>query len=290
MRGVRILVATATVLALAACGSGGSGDSAPAAAPSTPAAAATTAATPDLTAQIATYQAYVVKQAVALQADGKKFTDALRAGNLAEAKKQFAPSRYKWEGIEPIALLVSRFDVALDSRVDDHSSVNDPQWTGWHKIEYILWTKNTTAGTRALADKLDTDLATLTKAVSTVKITPDAVIKGASDLVAEVSDGKITGEEDRYSHTDLSDFAANVEGAKAAYDAFRSVLQTRSPQLVSTVDNAFTEVEKSLAAYQDGAGYKLYPALKPDDKLKMQAHLSTLSESLAMVPAALSLS
>ena len=293
MPGVRALVAlaaTAGLAALAGCSSGAtssSGAATPGGATPAPAATSASALPADLAAQVAAYRSYVVDQAATLRADGRRLTDALRAGDLAEAKKQFAPSRYRWEAIEPIALLVSRFDIALDARVDDYASASDPQWTGWHKLEYLMWVKNTTAGTRPLADKLDRDLATLARAVTTVQITPAAAIKGASDLVAEVSEGKITGEEDRYSHTDLSDFAANVEGAKAAYGSFRGGLATRDPQLVSSVDTAFAAVERSLSAYKDGSGYKPYGALRPNDKLTMQAHLSTLSESLAMVPAAL---
>ena len=286
-----VVGAVAGLTGLVGCSSGSGGSpvaATPSAVPATPVPSATPSPVPaELAAGVQAYRSYVVDQVAKLQADGRRFTDALRTRDMAEAKEQFAPSRYRWEAIEPIALLVARFDLALDSRVDDHASVNDPQWTGWHKIEYLMWSKNTLAGTRPLADKLDRDLATLATAVKTVKITPQEAIKGASDLVAEVSDGKITGEEDRYSHTDLSDFAANVTGAKAAYGSFRGVLATRDPQLVSSVDNAFTQVEKSLSAYKDGTGYKLYGALKPNDKLTMQAHLSTLSESLAMVPAAL---
>jgi len=296
MRCARPLFALATVAVVTACSSGGgtstgdpSGAPSPVPSVTTPAkASASGAAGLDLTAEVHSYRAYVVGQAAQLRVDARRFTDALRAGNLPEAKRQFAPSRYRWEAIEPIALLVSRFDIALDARVDDYSSPSDPDWTGWHKLEYLMWVKGTTAGTKPLADKLDRDLATLATAVATVQITPAAVAKGAGDLIAEVSDGKITGEEDRYSHTDLSDFAANVEGAKAAYGSFRTELAAREPDLVSSVDTAFAGVERSLAAYRSGSGYKPYQALKPNDKLRMQAHLATLSESLAMVPAALS--
>jgi iron uptake system component EfeO len=290
MRGVKALVAVVPLLVLAGCSSGGT---APAggAAGSTAAAsppAATTPAPPNLALEVQTYRSHIIQQAAALQVDARRFTDALRAGNLAEAKKQFAPSRFRWEAIEPIALLVSRFDIAVDARVDDYASPSDPQWTGWHKLEYLMWVKGSTAGTAPLADKLDRDLAKLAKALMAVQITPAAAIKGASDLVAEVSDGKITGEEDRYSHTDLSDFAANVSGAKAAYTSFRTALADRAPQLASAVDTAFSQVEASLAPYKVGGTYKLYQALAADDKLRMQAHLSTLSESLAAVPGALS--
>ena len=162
-----------------------------------------------------------------LRTETKLFTDAVRAGNVAEAKKQFAPSRVSWERIEPIAGLVEEIDGAVDARVDDFANETDPKWTGWHKLEYLLWVKNTTAGGKPLADQLDKDLGTLETQLKTVEITPKAVALGAGELIEEVSKGKITGEEDRYSHTDLWDFAANVEGAKAAYGVFKPVLSSQ---------------------------------------------------------------
>jgi iron uptake system component EfeO len=207
---------------------------------------------------------------------------------VAEAKKQFAPSRVSWERIEPIAGLVEEIDGSVDARVDDFASVDDPKWTGWHKLEYLLWEKNTAAGGKPLADRLDKDLATLETQLKTVDITPKAVALGAGDLIQEVSEGKITGEEDRYSHTDLWDFDANVAGAKQAYTVFKPVLQKKDPALVSTLDGEFAAVEASLKPYQvAGGGFQPYTALKEADKTRMKAQLAALSESLAKVPAAL---
>ncbi|CAA9291029.1 MAG: Ferrous iron transport periplasmic protein EfeO, contains peptidase-M75 domain and (frequently) cupredoxin-like domain [uncultured Corynebacteriales bacterium] len=242
----------------------------------------------DVTAATNQYRTYVQGEVTALRAAAKKFTDAVRAGNVAEAKKQYAPSRVSWERIEPIAGLVEEIDVAVDARVDDFAGVDDPKWTGWHKLEYLLWKKNTTAGGAALATKLDTDLATLDTRLKTVDITPKAVALGAGALIEEVSEGKITGEEDRYSRTDLWDFAANVEGSKAAYTVFKPILAAKNPTLTTALDSGFTAVEGSLKPYQvAGGGYQSYTALKPADKTRMQAQLAALSEELAKVPAAL---
>jgi iron uptake system component EfeO len=241
-----------------------------------------------VTAGVNAYKAYVQGEVTALRADTKLFTDAVRAGNVAEAKKQFAPSRVSWERIEPIAGLVEEIDGSVDARVDDFAGVDDPKWTGWHKLEYLLWEKNTTAGGKPLADRLDKDLGTLDTRIKTVDITPKAVALGAGDLIQEVSEGKITGEEDRYSHTDLWDFAANVGGAKAAYGVFKTVLTAKDPGLVKTLDAGFAAVEASLKPYEvAGGGYQPYSALKPADKTKMQGQLAGLSESLAKIPAAL---
>jgi len=237
------------------------------------------------------YKTWVQSQVAALRTDTKKFTDAVRAGNVTEAKEQFAPSRYKWEMIEPIAGLVPEIDGAVDSRVDDFASVNDPKWTGWHKLEYLLWMKNTTSGGAALADKLDKDLATLQTKMKSVEITPKAVALGAGELIEEVSEGKINGEEDRYSHTDLSDFDANQLGAKQAYGYLKPIIEKKDKALATSIDQGFVAVDESLEPYEISEGiFKPFTTLTAADKAKMQSQLATLSENLAKVPAAIGVS
>ena len=237
------------------------------------------------------YKAWVQAQVAGLRTDARKFTDAVRSGDVAEAKEQFAPSRYKWEMIEPIAGLVPDIDGAVDARVDDFASVNDPKWTGWHKLEYLLWVKNTTSGGAALADKLDKDLATLQTKMKSVEITPKAVALGAGELIEEVSEGKINGEEDRYSHTDLSDFDANQLGAKQAYGYFKPIIEKKDKALATAIDQGFANIDESLEPYEVSEGvFKPFSTLTAADKQKMQSQLATLSESLAKVPAAIGVS
>ena len=237
------------------------------------------------------YKAWVQAQVAGLRTDARKFTDAVRSGDVAEAKEQFAPSRYKWEMIEPIAGLVPDIDGAVDARVDDFASVNDPKWTGWHKLEYLLWVKNTTSGGAALVDKLDKDLAILQTKMKSVEITPKAVALGAGELIEEVSEGKINGEEDRYSHTDLSDFDANQLGAKQAYGYFRPIVEKKDKALATAIDQGFANVDESLEPYEVSEGvFKPFSTLTAADKQKMQSQLATLSENLAKVPAAIGVS
>jgi iron uptake system component EfeO len=155
-------------------------------------------------------------------------------------------------------------------------------------LEYLLWVKNTTSGGAALADKLDKDLATLDTQIKTVDITPKAVALGAGELIEEVSEGKINGEEDRYSHTDLSDFDANQLGAKQAYGYFKAIIQSKDKDLVTAIDKGFSDVDESLEPYEISEGtFKSFTTLTAADKTKMQSRLASLSENLAKVPAAI---
>lgn len=65
------------------------------------------------------------------------------------------------------------------------------------------------------------------------------VVGGAAGLIEEVAASKISGEEDRYSHTDLWDFQANVEGSQKIVDLLRPQLQKANPELLAKVDANF---------------------------------------------------
>jgi iron uptake system component EfeO len=238
---------------------------------------------------LASYTSYVEGQVDDTIAATTVFTDAVRAGDLEAAKAAYAPSRQGWERIEPIAGLVEQIDGAVDARVDDFAGVDDPDFTGWHRIEYILWNLGTTEGAVPFADQLDADLQTLRSELAGMEIPPAALAVGSSELIEEVSTGKITGEEDRYSGTDLWDFAANVEGSKQGFTLLTPAIGEQDPDLVTTIDGLFAELESQLGTYREGTGYKPYSALTEPDKTRMQTTLAELSENLASVAGVLGL-
>ncbi len=138
-------------------------------------------------AAVADYQTYVRGEATALVPDVRRFTDAVRTGDTAVAKAAYAPSRVRWERIEPIASLVEELDGKLDARVDDFAGPADPAFTGWHRIEYLLWEKGDIKAAKPFADRLDRDVATLNRELGALEIPVPAVALGAGELVEEVS-------------------------------------------------------------------------------------------------------
>jgi iron uptake system component EfeO len=244
-----------------------------------------------VTAAVSQYKDYLAQQADELVTTTKTFTDAVRAGDVGAAQASYAPSRQAWERIEPIASLVDDTDAAVDARVDEFEGPDDPKWTGWHRLEYLLWQQNTTNGGAQFADKLDADLASLQDKLADLEVPPAALPQGAAELVEEVSKGKITGEEDRYSHTDLWDIAANVEGAKEIITLLGPAIEAEDRDLLASINKGFTDIEAQLQKYQDGnGGYVSYEQLTPEDKDAMQATLAQLSENLSQVAGKLGLS
>ena len=252
---------------------------------------------------VADYERYVAGQVGELVPLTRTFTDAVRAGDLPAAQAAYAPSREPWERIEPIAGLIEEIDGKVDARVDDYASVDDPDFTGWHRLEYLLFEQQTIQGAAPFADRLDTDLATLQTELATLEIPPTAVAIGAAELIEEVSEGKITGEEDRYSKTDLWDFGGNVEGAQAVIGVLTPALQQADPGLLADIEAGFSDLNSSLDPLRAGEGWVLY--CRQDDEFpsprcpgvtveratvdRLKAQLAGLSEDLALVAGALGL-
>jgi iron uptake system component EfeO len=235
------------------------------------------------------YKRYVERESGELVKKTTAFVAALRRGDIEQAKALFGPTRYHYEAIEPVAESFGSLDPEIDARENDVENPKD--WTGFHRIEKILWVDGTTHGTDEYAKKLLADVKTLNTRVHTLNFQAAQLANGAVELLNEVAGSKITGEEDRYSHTDLSDFAGNLEGARQAFDLLRPALRDRGDgELVTTIDDRFADVSKGLDRYKrpTALGYALYSALTPADRRTLAHQIDALAEPLSTVAAEVS--
>ena len=235
----------------------------------------------DLVQPVAEYKLYVSQKLETLTADTRAFTDAIKAGDVAKAKALFAPTRMSYEAVEPIAELFSDLDASIDSRADDHEKrEEDEGFTGFHRLEYGLFAKNSADGLAPIADKLMADVTDLEKRISDLALPPEKVVGGAAALMEEVAATKISGEEDRYSGTDLWDFKANFDGSKTIFDLVEPLLKDDAA-FVAKVNKSFDTVDTTLAKYRKGEGYETYDKLTDADRKVLAANVNTLAEDLS---------
>ena len=249
----------------------------------TPLAAFAATAPLDLVGPVSDYKIYVTENIEELVSHTQKFTDAVKKGDIATAKKLYAPTRVYYESVEPIAELFSDLDASIDSRVDDHEQgVTAEDFTGFHRLEYALFSQNTTKDQGPIADKLMADVKDLEARVTGLTFPPEKVVGGAAALLEEVAATKISGEEDRYSHTDLYDFQGNIDGAKKIVDLFRPQIEQQDKAFSSKVDKNFATVDKILAKYKtkDG-GFETYDKVKENDRKALIGPVNTLAEDLS---------
>src|SRR4029450_3717319 len=157
--------------------------------------------------------------------------------------------------------------------------------TGFHKIEKDLWVSGDVSQSGPIADKLLADVQKIVDLSNNEKLSPLQLANGAKELLDEVASGKITGEEDIFSHTDLWDFRAHLEGSKPAGAALRPVLDDRDPALAKTLDEKFAAAEATLDKHRKGEGWKLYTELTDADPKEPTDKVNALSEPISKVAA-----
>ncbi|MBC3219801.1 iron uptake system protein EfeO [Serratia fonticola] len=244
----------------------------------------------DLVGPIAEYKVYVTKEVEGLVKQTKLFTDAIKAGDVAQARKLYAPTRQHYERIEPIAELFSDLDGSIDAREDDYEkNAEDPKFTGFHRLEKALFADNTTKGMNEYADGLYKDTLELQKRIGELTFPPSKVVGGAAGLIEEVAASKISGEEDRYSRTDLWDFQANVDGAQKIVNLLRPLLEKANQPLLAKIDANFKTVDTILAKYKTAEGYESYEKLTTADRNAMKGPITTLAEDLSQLRGVLGL-
>ncbi|MFI6101070.1 iron uptake system protein EfeO [Lentzea sp. NPDC051213] len=227
------------------------------------------------------YQRYVNSQADQLLVKTEEFVNAVKGKKVDEAKTLFPVSRIYWERIEPVAESFGDLDPKIDGREDVIEQ--GTEFTGFHRLEKDLWVSGLQADSDKIADQLLVDVKEIVAKAKAVELTPLQLANGAKELLDEVATGKITGEEDRYSHTDLWDFRSNVDGSQAAIAALRPVVQPKDAALVSTLDAKFKALDEALEKHRKGDGFKLYTELSQDEIKALAEAVDALGEPVSKV-------
>ena len=253
----------------------------------------TTAATVDRSATDATQLAaamskvksYSEAQTGELVTATEKLQKAVDEGDVAAAKKAYAAGRPYYERIEPLVVLFPELDGKIDAREDDFPrKAADPNWTGFHPIERDLWKEQKiTASTEKLAAALVTDSERLNTLMKRAQVKPEVVIPGTAELIDEVEESKITGEEERYSKLDLPTFVANLDGAEAFYDTLAPLVKAKDPKMDKQIEAAFDEANAEVDDLKQSGEFVSYDELTDAQKRAVKQNIEALAEPLARV-------
>jgi len=234
------------------------------------------------------YATYVQHQSDQLLTKTREFARLYVSGDDASARDLYANARQHWERIETVAESFGDLDPKIDAREADLEP--GQEWTGWHRIEKDLWSP---AGYRPMtstqrttyAEDLVADTRTLDRRIRTLDFTLDQIANGSAGLLEEVATGKVTGEEEAWSHTDLWDFQANLDGARVGYDGARPVLLAEDKALAATLDRRFAELQGLLDTHRRGDGFVSYEQLTDDEVKELADAVNALSEPLSRLTA-----
>ncbi len=264
------------------------------------------------------YVAFVQNEVAELLPKVEEFAEAYAAGDDEKAKALYPTTRVHYERIEPVAEALGVLDARIDYReVDyiaeaDELKEDDPsftEWLGFHRMEKDLWppaedAKNadgaparegwepsTPEHRREIADTLIADVEQLNTTVNADNfieeqdITVDTVSNGAMGLLEEVATTKVTGEENWWSHKDLYDFQANIQGSRIAFDMVKGIAAERGEegkQLVDDIESRFNDIQELLDQYGSlETGFVDYDQVDAGEQAKLTRSLDALREPLS---------
>lgn len=237
------------------------------------------------------YGAYVRDQIGSLVTKTESFVNLVKSGKDDQARALYAPARVHWERVETVAESFGDLDPRMDAREADLEA--GQKFTGWHRLEKDLWPARapgyqpmTNAERATIADQLLADTRELNKRVQTMKFNVSGIANGAKGLLDEVATGKVTGEEEYWSRTDLWDFQANVDGARVAWEGLRPLLKKKDAALDETIANEFAHLQGLLDQHKAGDGFVTYDKLTPAEVKALADAVNSLGEPLSKMAGA----
>ena len=239
----------------------------------------------------ANYAAYVEDQSAQLLEKTREFVELYENGDDEAARALYPVARTHWERIETVAESFGDLDPLMDAREADLEP--GQEWSGWHLVEKDLWpqraedyTPLTDAERATYAQDLLANTEELDSRVQELTYTVDAIANGSRGLLEEVATGKVTGEEEYWSRTDLWDFQANVDGARVAYEGVQPIVEEKDAELADQLTTRFDELQVLLDAQRDGDGFVSYDDLTPGEVKEFSDSVNALSEPLSRLTAA----
>lgn len=239
---------------------------------------------------LAELQVFLATQANSLVKSVQGLDAAIKAGDLEKSREAYQKARPFYKQIEPLADQFADLHNAIDAAADYlEKREDDPAFTGFHRIEYGLYAKDTTEGLAPVSTKLLSDVTALKDRIRGMRIAPEEIAKGAGRLVASMAETNVPAGIDHYSQSDIADFEANIAGVKRMMTLLKPVAATAAPQIVSDIDARLVDVGSAFDALRGAGGFPAYDSVPADSRKALAQKMQALAETIGKFNAAVGL-
>ncbi len=234
---------------------------------------------------INTYRAEVSAGLAKLATDTDRLRALADAGQLAMAKGAWLVAHLDYERLGAAYDTFGDFNDEIDGRPNGLPlGVNDPNWTGFLRLEAVLWQDQSPAAVASVANQLDSDVHGLVAAFPDQTIDPNDLSLRTHEILENTLQFQLTGETDQGSHTGLATAGANVEGTEMTLGAIAPLLAPRDPVLLASATTGLRRLATLLDSYQlrDGS-WTPVQSLTPSQHEQLDGTISGLLETLAPI-------
>lgn len=238
------------------------------------------------------FRVYLSSQGTALIKAVSALEQAIQAGDLAQAQALYLPARAAYQRLAPAAQRLGELDNRINARADYFEKrEQDPGFVGFHRLEYALFQQRDLSGLAPIAQRLLSDVSTLKQQLLAQSLPPEqlvSLVARAQRSIAEVRAS--SGEEERYSHSDLNGFAANLETTRKVVDLLRPLLAKPAAPLLAQIDSALGALDSQYGALRSAEGYASYDSVGADQRKRIADQAKVLADALDGIDPALGLS
>ncbi|WP_223596239.1 iron uptake system protein EfeO [Pseudomonas sp. A-R-19] len=238
------------------------------------------------------FRVYLSSQGSALIKAVTALQQAIESGDLSQAQALYVPARAAYQRVAPAAQRLAELDNAINARSDYFEQrEQDPSFTGFHRIEYAVFQQRSLVGLAPIAQRLLTDVTTLKQQLLAQSLPPEQLVSIMVRNLNGIADVRASsGEEERYSHSDLNGFAANLDAARKAVDLLRPLLSKSAAGLLPKIDSALNAFDAELNGFKVGDGYASYDSVSAEQRKRIADKAKALAAALDGVDPALGLS
>jgi len=238
------------------------------------------------------FRVYLSSQGTALIKAVTALAQAIEAGDLAQAQALYVPARAAYQRLAPASQRLAELDNAINARADYFEKrEQDPGFTGFHRIEYALFQQRNLDGLAPVAQRLIADVTTLKQQLLAQTLPPEQLVSIVIRNLNSLADVRASsGEEERYSHTDLNGFAANLEVTHKVVDLLRPLLTKSAANLLPQIDSAFAALDAELNGLKTQDGYASYDSVSAEQRKQIADKAKALADALDGIDPALGLS
>lgn len=238
------------------------------------------------------YRVYLSTQGSMLTKAVTALEQAIGAGDLEQAQALYLPARAAYQRLAPAAQRLGQLDNAINARADYFEKrEQDPGFVGFHRLEYALFEQRNLDGLAPFAQRLLTDVTALKQQLLAQSLAPEQLVSIAVrnlDNIAQV--GASTGEEERYSHSDLNGFAGNLDASRKVVELLRPLLGKSAAPLLANIDSALADFDGELNGFKVGSGYASYDSVSAEQRQQIADKAKALAAALDAIDPALGLS
>ena len=231
------------------------------------------------------YDAYVRPKLATLLTQVAQLRADLVANNIPAAQNDWLAAQLTWQSVGAAYDSFGDSGDAIDGLPQAQPlGVNDPNFTGLHRVEYGLYHGQNGVQLVPVVDQLTKDITDLQAKLPQITVDPTDMPIRAHEILEDALRDHLNGLTDEGSGMAYAETYADTEGTKVVLGMLASLINERAPKLLPTVYPQLATLEQALLATQVNGQWQSPANTSVDKQQAVNAAIGAALETLSDIP------